>query len=84
MQAHKSVCRYGIVMCPNTNCKQVVTRADMDKHLETCAFSPTTCGWCSKSIPKCEIEVGTILHLTFLHAYYVNVYYEREANGDIA
>ena len=49
-------------MCPNTNCKQVATRADMDKHMETCAFSPTTCGWCSKSIPKCEIEVGSILY----------------------
>ena len=29
-QDHKTVCRYELVMCANTDCKQVVMRGDME------------------------------------------------------
>ena len=58
-QAHKSVCAYEQVECVNEGCKQMVKREDVGKHVETCAFVPTICTWCSVSIPKCNIEVSS-------------------------
>ena len=61
-QVHKSVCRYELVVCANTDCKAVVVRGDMEKHTETCVYSPTTCVWCCKAVPKCHIEVCEQIH----------------------
>lgn len=35
----------------------MVMRGNMKQHSQTCVFSPTTCSWCSHTVPKHEIEV---------------------------
>ncbi|XP_078350403.1 TNF receptor-associated factor 6-like isoform X1 [Oculina patagonica] len=56
-QNHLSSCPYKVVHCTNDNCKDVILRKDLDRHVGSlCKWRVMLCTHCSEPHPKCQEE----------------------------
>ena len=57
-QEHEQNCNYIPLPCKNLGCNRLVSKFDMDKHLEECGHGIVKCKFCHAKMKRLALEVS--------------------------